>query len=209
MVLLEVVDLACERGERLLFAHLSFALEVGALIQIEGRNGAGKTSLLRILCGLAQPSSGITHWRGDDIHRYRQKFLSELLYLGHHHGVKGLLTPEENLKITCGLNAIIPQPSEIKQALNQVGLGNFYDYPCQNLSAGQKRRVALARLIIGQATLWILDEPFTSLDRFGVLLVEKLLIDHLASGGAAVITTHHPLQINNYPIQRINLDHQL
>ncbi|CAK0741364.1 cytochrome c maturation protein A [Gammaproteobacteria bacterium] len=206
MALLEVCHLSCERGDRQLFTNLDFSLNSGAMVQVEGRNGAGKTSLLRILCGLAQPSTGTVQWRGRDIRRWRSEFLSEVLYLGHHHGVKGSLTPEENLKVARGLGVAHPTIG-INEALRQVGLGHFYDHPCQGLSAGQRRRVALARLLTIQATLWILDEPFTSLDRAGVQMVEAMLHSHLAAGGAAVITTHHPVRMDGYPVQGVNLDH--
>ncbi|CAK0748463.1 cytochrome c maturation protein A [Gammaproteobacteria bacterium] len=206
VALLEAYNLSCERGDRLLFEHLGFSLEPGAMVQIEGHNGAGKTSLLRILCGLAQPSAGVVRWRGRDIHCQRQEFLSEVLYLGHHHGVKGLFTPEENLKISIGLGVAHPTLS-IREALIQVGLDKFHDYPCQSLSAGQRRRVALARLLTTQTNLWILDEPFTSLDRSGVRMVEVMLRAHLATGGAAVITTHHPVKMDDYPVQKVNLDY--
>jgi len=205
MVLLEACSLSCERGDRLLFTHLNFSLSSGAMVQVEGRNGAGKTSLLRILCGLAQSGTGTVQWRGRDIHRWRPEFLSEVLYLGHHHGVKGLLTPEENLRVAQGLCVVHPTVG-ITEALRQVGLAHFYDQPCQSLSAGQRRRVALARLLTTRATLWILDEPFTSLDRAGVRMVEAMLHTHLAAGGAAVITTHHPVQMDSYPVQGVNLD---
>jgi heme exporter protein A len=190
----------------MLFVGLNFTLNSGAMVQIEGRNGAGKTSLLRILCGLAQPSTGTVYWRGSDIHHQRQEFLSEVSYLGHHHGVKGTLTPEENLRFACGLEASHPTVG-IADALQQVGLKNFHDHPCQGLSAGQRRRVALARLLTTKTVLWILDEPFTSLDHAGSRMVEKMLRTHLSSGGAAVITTHHPVQMDDYPVQGVNLDH--
>lgn len=206
--LLETLNLACERGERQLFTELNFTLEAGSMLQIEGRNGAGKTSLLRILCGLATPNSGVVRWRGCDIQQQRQEFLAEVLYLGHHHGVKGALTPEENLQVARGLGVAHPTIG-ISEALQQVGLAHFADHPCQGLSAGQRRRVALARLLTTSASLWILDEPFTSLDRTGVRMVEGMLRNYLMLGGAVVITTHHPVQMDNYPVQGLNLDRKL
>ena len=204
-VLLEASGLACERGDRLLFEDLHFSLGAGAMVQIEGRNGAGKTSLLRILCGLAQPSTGTVRWRGREIGRWRQEFLAEVSYIGHHHGVKGTLTPTENVTIARGLGVAHPTV-QIADALQEVGLAAFYDYPCQELSAGQRRRVALARLQAMRTCLWVLDEPFTSLDRAGVRMVESMLSTHLTAGGAVVIVTHHPLQMDGYPVQRLSLD---
>ncbi len=201
-ILLEARALACERGDRLLFANLNFSLAAHALLQVEGQNGAGKTSLLRILCGLALPSAGSVCWRGQALGVRREEFLSELAYLGHHHGVKGALTPEENLAVARGL----AHPAlAIAEALRTVGLLPYHDHPCQELSAGQRRRVALARLLTVRATLWILDEPFTSLDRAGVRMVEMLLQAHLAAGGAAVVVTHQPIQLDGI-VQRLSLD---
>ena len=203
-VLLEACDLTCERGERRLFHQLNLRLAAGAMIQLEGRNGAGKTSLLRLLCGLAQPQDGTVLWRGQDIRRHRLEFLAEVLYLGHHHGVKDFLTPEENLRVTLGLVVSDPAVS-IRDALTRVGLADFYDQPAHELSAGQRRRVALARLLVTRATLWVLDEPFTSLDKVGVKMVEAMLQQHLDRGGAAIITTHHPVSMAHHPVEVVTL----
>jgi len=200
-MLLEVEHLGCERGERLLFTGINFSLDHGAVVQIEGRNGAGKTSLLRIVCGLAVPTKGKVRWRGQEIHRQRQEFNAEMLYLGHLPGVKDGLTPEENLKVA---QALAKSNIEIPIALRQVGLEQFFDFPAHSLSAGQRRRIALARLVVNHAILWILDEPFTALDRSGITLVEDLITQHCATGGAVLITTHQPLHLEN--ITRINLD---
>ncbi len=203
--LLEACGLACERGDRILFENLHFSVPAGAMLHIEGRNGAGKTSLLRILCGLAQPMAGTVHWRGRSVGRWREAFLAEVSYVGHHHGVKGSLTPEENLAVARGL-AIAHPTVDIAETLRCVGLAAYCDHPCQELSAGQRRRVALARLLAVRTSLWILDEPLTSLDRAGVRMVEGMLHTHLAAGGAVVVVTHHPLQLDGMPVQRISLD---
>lgn len=201
---LEAINLECERGERLLFSGLALSLRPGNLMLIEGPNGSGKTSLLRILCGLAQPSGGVVRWRGADINTSREQFRSELLYLGHNHGVKGDLTPYENLGITRDLTCS-RKDITLDAALDHVGLAGFEDTPARTLSAGQRRRVALARLLVADASLWVLDEPFTALDSSGVVLVERMLAMHLERGGMAVVSTHHPVAVAKVDIVRLEL----
>ena len=161
---LEAVALACERDWRLLFEQLELRLEKGQMLQISGPNGSGKTSLLRLLCGLMQPTAGQILIRGRPLESQRSELARNLLWIGHAAGIKGLLTPEENLAWLCALH----QPADreaIWQALAQVGLRGFEDVPCHTLSAGQQRRVALARLYLAQPPLWILDEPFTAAEQ--------------------------------------------
>ncbi|MDO9372270.1 MAG: cytochrome c biogenesis heme-transporting ATPase CcmA [Gammaproteobacteria bacterium] len=201
---LEAVGIECERGERVLFSGLSLSLRPGNLMLIEGPNGSGKTSLLRILCGLAQPSGGVVRWCGADINQARDQFRAELIYLGHNHGVKGDLTPYENLRIARDL-ACAKQDVTLDEALDAVGLAGFADVPARTLSAGQRRRVALARLLVTQVRLWVLDEPFTALDTRGVTLVERMLAGHLAQGGMAVVSTHHPVAVAEVDIVRLEL----
>lgn len=189
---LEAVALACERDWRLLFEQLELRLEKGQMLQISGPNGSGKTSLLRLLCGLMQPTAGQILIRGRPLESQRSELARNLLWIGHAAGIKGLLTPEENLAWLCALH----QPADreaIWQALAQVGLRGFEDVPCHTLSAGQQRRVALARLYLAPPPLWILDEPFTALDKHGVAQLEGHLARHCEQGGLVILTTHHTL----------------
>lgn len=189
---LEAVALACERDWRLLFEQLELRLEKGQMLQISGPNGSGKTSLLRLLCGLMQPTAGQILLQGQPLESQRSELARNLLWIGHAAGIKGLLSPEENLAWLCALH----QPADreaIWQALAQVGLRGFEDVPCHTLSAGQQRRVALARLYLAPPPLWILDEPFTALDKHGVAQLEAHLARHCEQGGLVVLTTHHTL----------------
>lgn len=200
--LLQAVDLHCERDERMLFSALDFSIVPGTITRVEGPNGSGKTTLLRLLAGLHDGYSGQVLWRGEPRSARREEFLRNLLYIGHRPGVKPLLTPLENLQaIFAGRH---PHSNEIlRTALDSSGLARFHDAPCQNLSAGQQRRVALARLLVSDEPLWILDEAFTAIDHRGVGNLEQLLVQRAASGGAIVLTTHHPFEVPG--MQRIML----
>lgn len=202
--LLTVRQLYCERDDRILFSQLSFSLAAGEIVQIEGQNGSGKTTLLRILSGLSRHYEGEILWRGAPVHEVREQFCRELLYFGHQPGVKSVLTPEENLRWYAALNPAVDGEA-IADALAQVGLRGFEDVPCHALSAGQNRRVSLARLYLSSAPLWILDEPFTAIDKRGVAAKEQLLLQHAQRGGSVILTTHHELGIRG-PVRKINLD---
>lgn len=189
---LEAVELSCERDWRLLFERLDLRIAKGEMLQIAGPNGSGKTSLLRLLSGLMQPTSGRVLLQGQALESQRGELARNLLWIGHAAGIKGLLTAEENLAWLCALH----QPAsrdEIWQALAEVGLRGFEDVPCHTLSAGQQRRVGLARLYLSAPPLWILDEPFTALDKHGVAQLEQHLSAHCEQGGLVVLTTHHSL----------------
>ncbi|SDS92222.1 heme exporter protein A [Pseudomonas asplenii] len=190
--LLEAVALACERDWRMLFENLELRLSPGDMLQISGPNGSGKTSLLRLLAGLMQPTSGEIRLNGEPLNSHRSELARTLLWIGHAAGIKDLLSAEENLRWLCALH----RPAEreaIWQALAAVGLCGFEDVPCHTLSAGQQRRVALARLYLDSPPLWILDEPFTALDKQGVAQLEEHLAGHCERGGMIVLTTHHSL----------------
>ena len=189
---LESRALACERDGRLLFERLDLQVSAGDMLQISGPNGSGKSSLLRLLAGLMQPSEGEVRIAGKTLARQRAELAQNLLWLGHAAGIKDLLTAEENLAWLCALH----RPAtlmQIRDALTAVGLRGFEDVPCHTLSAGQQRRVALARLFLNAPALWILDEPFTALDKQGVAQLERHLTQHCARGGMVILTTHHQL----------------
>lgn len=190
---LKVSRLECVRGDRSLFSGLNFELDGGELLHVQGPNGCGKTSLLRILSGLSPPETGEIHWQGSPLRRQRPAFLRQTIYLGHHPGIKGDLTPLENLRWIARLHNVRSgfDPAEI---LAQAGLERHLETPTRALSAGQRQRVALARLLLQEAILWILDEPFTSLDRTGIDWVHRLLDRHLERGGLVVLTSHQPVR---------------
>ncbi|WP_432754472.1 cytochrome c biogenesis heme-transporting ATPase CcmA [Pseudomonas sp. WMBT8] len=176
----------------MLFEHLELRLAGGDMVQISGPNGSGKTSLLRLLAGLMQPTAGQVRLNGKPLHEQRTELARNLVWIGHAAGIKDVLTAEENLSWLSALHHPAPRAS-IWQALAAVGLKGFEDVPCHTLSAGQQRRVALARLYLEGPPLWILDEPFTALDKQGVTQLEEHLARHCEQGGMVVLTTHHTL----------------
>ena len=204
--MLEAVDLTCERGERLLFERLSFTAENGTLLRIAGPNGTGKTSLLRIMCGLLEAAAGEIRWKGGNIRRLREEYWKDLVYVGHLTGVKDDLTVRENLRVSvrvAGRHAAEPQ---IARALDAVGLAGFEDTMARFLSQGQRRRVALARLYVSEAVpLWILDEPFTALDVRGVANLSALIARHIEGGGTVVLTTHQEVPVDAARRKRVDL----
>lgn len=203
-VLLQARDLFCERDDRVLFCDLSFSVHAGELLQVQGSNGSGKTTLLRILCGLNSSYEGALFWDGVPIDEDRETFLASLLYLGHRVGVNKILTARENLRWSAALHS--PRTDQdIEAALEAVGLMGYADIACRNMSAGQQQRVSLARLLLSPARLWVLDEPFTTLDVMGVKTLENLLAAHVARGGAVLVTTHHQLDVP-CKLRRLSLD---
>ena len=201
---LEVRQLYSERNERVLFAGLSLSVGPGEIVQLAGANGSGKTSLLRILAGLSTRYEGDIFWRGSLKSEVAESFNRSMLYFGHQPGVKAILSPIENLKWYAAMHPGV-NAERIPYALEQVGLRGYEDVPCHTLSAGQNRRVSLARLYLSDAPLWILDEPFTAIDKHGVAQKEALIQQHADQGGAVILTTHHELALGER-LRRINLD---
>lgn len=192
--MLQASDLYCERDDRVLFSALNFSVRRGQVLQIKGGNGSGKTTLLRMICGLNQGFEGKLYWQGEEIVEHQEAYYSQLLYIGHRVGVNKVLTPMENLRWSCRLQRNVSD-EQLLAALAGVGLRGFEESQCHALSAGQQQRVALARLLLSQASLWVLDEPFTTLDVDGVALLERLIHQHAERGGAVLVTTHHALQV--------------
>jgi len=187
--MLEAASLRCERGGRILFDRLSFRLRDGELLRVSGANGSGKTSLLRVLCGLLTPTQGAVRWKGEPVAALREEYGKELVYLGHAPAVKGDLTAAENLSIACTLAGVAAKKEDVQSALARFALPG--DVPVRRLSQGQRRRAALARLALsGAVPLWLLDEPFAALDAEGIERLSALLSDHAKRGGAVVFTTH-------------------
>jgi heme exporter protein A len=188
--MLEASSLDCERGGRTLFRALSFQLAPGELLRIEGANGSGKTSLVRILCGLLPPTEGQVLWRRENVAGLHEEYSRQLVYLGHAPAVKDDLTAAENLSIACRLAGDAVTNFSVQAALETFGLsGN--NVAVKRLSQGQRRRAALARLALSAGRpLWLLDEPFSALDAAGVSILNALIQDHAAGGGAIVFTTH-------------------
>jgi heme exporter protein A len=193
--MLEVGNLGCVRGDHRLFSGLNFSLSAGELMQVQGPNGSGKTSLLRTLCGLAMPESGEIRWRGKNVRELSEEYFAELVYLGHHNAIKDELNALENLHINAGLAGAEVDEKQALAALRRMGLRKKELLPVKVLSQGQRRRVALARLLVTDAPLWILDEPLTALDVGAVDLMQELIGEHLSKGGMVIFTTHQPLQV--------------
>ena len=204
--MLRISRLSCERDDRFLFENLNFTFPEGTITQLEGPNGAGKTTLLRILAGLFTSFEGEILWQERQLNDLRIEFNNQLLFIGHKSSIKAGLSPLENLKFLCGLQQIISK-AELYNALEKVGLRGYEDVLCRNLSAGQQRRVALARLYLTQAKTWILDEVFTAIDKQGVAQLEGFFAEQASKGVTIILTTHHHLAIPGIQILRIGAKH--
>ena len=203
--MLEASNLECIRGERRLFAGVGFRLEGGELLFVQGQNGCGKTSLLRMLCGFSAPAAGEIRWRDRRIDKLGEDFRRELLYLGHLNAIKEELTPLENLLAGARLAEEDLDEGRALDALEMVGLAGREELACRYLSQGQKRRVALARLVNDRHALWILDEPYVALDTTAVELVAGLIGAHLQRGGLAVLTTHQTVEVRAGAVRELLL----
>lgn len=193
--MLSAHGLSCVRGERQLFAQLDLAVDAGQWLHVRGENGAGKTSLLRLLAGLAHPAEGEVRWCGQPIQHAESPYHQHLLFFGHHGAVKEDLSALENVSFAAAMDGAPLPEAQALAALHRVGLRGREDLPIRVLSAGQKRRVVLARLATRKARLWILDEPFTALDTKAVDLLATLITEHLAQGGMAVLTSHQAVPL--------------
>lgn len=193
--MLGVKNLACTRGEHQLFAGVSFELNAGELLQVQGANGSGKTTLLRSMCGFIQPSAGEIRWQGQSIRELDEEYYSDIVYLGHLNAVKDELNALENLRISSALAGYAVSDSVAMAALRRMGLRGRETFPVKVLSQGQRRRVALARLLICKTPLWILDEPLTALDVDAVGLMQEIIGEHLSQQGMVIFTTHQALEV--------------
>lgn len=195
-MMLETQSLECVRDDRLLFSGLSFTVAEAQVLQIEGPNGSGKTSLLRIICGLRQAEAGKVLWRGESIAASREDYYANMVYIGHLPCIKGDLTVLENVRALLDTRSLSLGTAEIEVALAKVGLATYEDVQGKALSSGQRRRILLAFVELSRAKLWILDEPLTALDVQGVALMESMILDHKRAGGSVVFTTHHGMQLD-------------
>jgi len=204
--MLQAVTLSCRRGERRLFSDLTVNVEPGTLLAVVGENGSGKTSLLRIFSSLLPPEEGSILWNGEDIHQLKELYSGQLTYIGHLNGIKDDLTPVENVMSAMTLAGEVCSRIGAQEALAGIGLKPLiHRLPSKVLSQGQKRRVALARLWLSTRPLWLLDEPFTSLDAASTSAVTQRLHAHLQRGGLAVIVTHQEVDLPAERVHRLRL----
>lgn len=210
--MLEIQTLECVRDDRLLFSDLSFAVADAEVLQIEGPNGSGKTSLLRIICGLRLPEAGQVMWQGESISANREDYYANMVYIGHLPCIKADLTVMENVRSLLDTRSLTLSNVVIEAALAKVGLASYEDVQGKALSSGQRRRILLAFIELAGAKLWILDEPLTALDVQGVDLMESMILEHRAAGGSVVFTTHHGMQLDcemrSVQLGRIKLQQQ-
>ena len=203
--MLEVKNLECVRGARRLFKDLNFSASPGELIELRGANGSGKTSLLRIICGLAAPESGEVLWQKKPIRALREEYYARVAYLAHQNGLKDELSPIENLRISSGVAGQNLTKEEAQRILSSVGLSDQANIPTRSLSAGQRRRVGLARLLASKATLWLLDEVLTSLDEAAIEMARRSITEHLRSQGIVIVATHQDLNLSKERCRRLEL----
>ncbi|GAB2703960.1 cytochrome c biogenesis heme-transporting ATPase CcmA [Aliiglaciecola aliphaticivorans] len=209
MALLRGQNLGCVKQDRTLFEMVNFSIEPSQLLYVRGQNGAGKTSLLRILVGLSDPAAGYVEYKHQDIHTVSEQYFQDLVYFGHKLGLSLNLNAIENLQFWCQLNQVNCTETELFELFAELGLVGLEDVPVSQLSAGQQRRVALARLWLKtDAKLWILDEPFTALDVQGIALLRNKMIQHLSEGGAIIITSHQTLDVD-YPTSELLLEYRI
>jgi len=202
--MLKAQQLCCVRNDIELFRDLSFELQAGEILQVEGVNGSGKTSLLRIMCGLTMPAEGAVLWQDSPIESCRIDYYADMTYVGHNSGLKSNLTCEENLQVA-SISNHFHDDFDIEAAMEKMEIDDLIDEYAGKLSAGQQRRVAMTRLLLSKAKLWILDEPFTALDLHSRQRMEQLLDQHCNNGGMAILTTHHELNVPNTTVNILRI----
>lgn len=204
--LLAAHGLTCIRGDRALFRNVGFTMSTGGLLYVLGENGSGKSSLLRLICGLLSAEEGYVTWQGQDIRDSAELYRSELLYVGHLGGLKDDLTAFENLQTNAELAGYCRDSASVTSALQAIGVARCANLPVRVLSQGQKRRVALAKLWLSDCKVWILDEPFAALDSASIDILSQRISQHLQQGGLAIITTHQDVSIEADTIQTLRLN---
>ena len=199
-----VKNLECIRRDNILFQGLNFSLEDGGLLQFDGFNGSGKSSLLQMCAGLIQATEGEISWNDENITECRYQFQYEISYFGHTNGVKAGLTALENMNV---MHALSGAKSNIDYSsiLEQIGMRGMEDVLLSRMSAGQKRRIGLTRFFMTNSKLWFLDEPFNALDKDGKVIIEQLIVKHCTKGGMVVFATHQHMEIDGYPLQHVHL----
>ncbi|AUL73361.1 heme ABC transporter ATP-binding protein CcmA [Pseudoalteromonas sp. 13-15] len=205
--MLHIKSVSCIKQERCLFADLNFSLKSGQIMQLAGPNGAGKTSLLRIIAGFSTPDEGEVLYQERSINKYYEEFAHDLLFIGHKTGVNIQLSAVENVRFWLRINGYSNEP-DLYPILAKLGLVGLEDVPVRMLSAGQQRRVALVRLWLSDANLWVLDEPFTALDKSGVAFLQQRFTQHLDNNGAILLTTHQDLTAHFSDLQTITLEYR-
>jgi heme exporter protein A len=203
--MLKINQLACQRGDRLLFADLNLELNSGELLYVEGANGAGKTTLLRTLARLFTPLEGAIFWQGEAVSELGEEYHRQFLHIGHRPAVKDSLTASENLRYALQLAGRASDRATLDGALATMGLDGYQDQPARALSFGQRRRIILAQLLLTRAPLWLLDEPFNALDVRAVTQLSDIIRAHLANGGMVVLTTHQPIAWGETPVRTLRL----
>ena len=204
MALFSVIDLEAVINDNVLFEGLSFSLNPGSILQVEGSNGSGKTTLLRQLIGMSVPDHGDIQWDGQSIYQDKLRYYDQMVYMGHKNAIKADLSLIENLNYAF-INVRNDKKSDT--VLESLGLLELRDNLAKSLSAGQKRRLAMARLLLSEAILWILDEPFTSIDVNGIAILHQCFIEHINNGGMIILTSHHAIDMGNINISRVKLNY--
>ena len=203
--MLKVSSLECIRGDRSLFRDVSFDLSDGELLHLHGHNGSGKTTLLRTLASLVKPADGDIQWENESIYELGEDYIRNVMYIGHKNAIKDDLTGVENLMISSVLDGHEITEEQAWQALDDIGLRGAEDLPAKVLSQGQRRRVALSRLLVTGTRFWVLDEPFVALDKAAVEMLQDVIRKHLDNGGMSILTTHQDVALTSGDPKQLKL----